>query len=120
MKHILALDLGTTNVRAVLFDEAMRPVSTDEMEISVFYPKSGWVEQDPVEMITKQLQVAKRVVDKSGVAETSIAGIGVTNQRETTILWNRDTGRPIGNAIVGKIEEPQQSVTKCLRQVTLK
>ena len=100
MKHILALDLGTTNVRAVLFDEAMRPVSTDEMEISVFYPKSGWVEQDPVDMITKQLQVAKRVVDKSGVAETSIAGIGVTNQRETTILWNRDTGRPIGNAIV--------------------
>ena len=100
MKHILALDLGTTNVRAVLFDEAMRPVSTDEMEINVFYPKSGWVEQDPVDMITKQLQVAKRVVDKSGVAETSIAGIGVTNQRETTILWNRDTGRPIGNAIV--------------------
>ena len=100
MKHILALDLGTTNVRAVLFDEAMRPVSTDEMEINVFYPKSGWVEQDPVEMITKQLQVAKRVVDKSGVAEASIAGIGVTNQRETTILWNRDTGRPIGNAIV--------------------
>ena len=100
MKHILALDLGTTNVRAVLFDEAMRPVSKDEKEISILYPKSGWVEQDPVEMITKQLQVAKRVVDKSGVAEASIAGIGITNQRETTILWNRDTGRPIGNAIV--------------------
>ncbi len=100
MKHILALDLGTTNVRAVLFDEAMRPVSADEMEISVFYPKSGWVEQDPIEMITKQLEVAKRVIDKSRVVETSIVGIGVTNQRETTILWNRDTGRPIGNAIV--------------------
>ena len=71
-----------------------------KMEINVFYPKSGWVEQDPVEMITKQLQVAKRVVDKSEVAEASIAGIGITNQRETTILWNRDTGRPIGNAIV--------------------
>ena len=100
MKHILSLDLGTTNVRAVLFDEAMRPVSADEMEMSIFYPKSGWVEQDPIEMITKQLEVAKRVVDKSKVSEASIAGIGITNQRETTILWNRYTGKPIGNAIV--------------------
>ena len=100
MKHILALDLGTTNVRAVLFDETMQPISDAETELNIFYPQSGWVEQDPREMFTKQIEVARSVIKSSGISEASILGIGITNQRETTILWNRKTGKPISNAIV--------------------
>ena len=100
MSYILSLDLGTTNVRAVLFDEEKRVVSSGEEELTLYYPRPGWVEQDPLEMVKKQLTVARSLLKNGSINKDLIAGIGITNQRETTILWDKSSGEPIGNAIV--------------------
>ena len=99
-KYILALDQGTTSSRAILFDEAQNIVEMTQREFPQIYPKEGWVEHDPMEIWSSQYGVMMEVVAKSGVAPGDIAAIGITNQRETTILWDKETGRPIYNAIV--------------------
>ncbi|WP_143611057.1 glycerol kinase GlpK [Thermosipho melanesiensis] len=95
---ILALDQGTTSSRAILFDENGQSVFVKNKEYKQIYPKPGWVEHDPFDILNSQIEVAKLAVDTVGYE--NIAAIGITNQRETTILWNKRTGKPVYNAIV--------------------
>jgi len=99
-KFILALDQGTTSSRAIIFDHNGQPVASAQKEFKQFYPKPGWVEHDPDEIWSTQAGVAQEAITKAGLESSEIAAIGITNQRETTIVWNRKTGRPVHNAIV--------------------
>ena len=99
-RYILALDQGTTSSRAILFDHEQNVMGVSQKEFNQIYPKQGWVEHDPMEIWSSQYGVMMEVIAQTGVDPADIAGIGITNQRETTILWDKDTGRPIYNAIV--------------------
>ncbi len=99
-KYVLALDQGTTSSRAILFDQEQNILGMAQKEFMQIYPKQGWVEHDPMEIYSSQYGVMMEVIAKSGVDVKDIAAIGITNQRETTILWDKATGRPIHNAIV--------------------
>ena len=99
-QYIMALDSGTTSVRAVIFDEYDGVVAQASRAIKTFYPHPGWVEQDPMEILGSQIAVMAEVQFKSGIHSDRIAAIGITNQRETTVVWDRDSGQPIYNAIV--------------------
>ncbi|HEX8091274.1 MAG TPA: glycerol kinase GlpK, partial [Blastocatellia bacterium] len=98
--YILALDQGTTSSRAILFDRQGKPAAIAQQEFEQLYPQPGWVEHRPDDIWYSQLAAAKRVLTESGVKTDQVAAIGITNQRETTIIWNRETGEPIHNAIV--------------------
>ena len=100
MKYVLALDQGTTSSRAALVDETGKIVSIVNREFQQIYPDEGWVEHDPTEIWSTQYGVMMEVVAKSGVAVEDIRAIGITNQRETTVVWDRATGKPVYNAIV--------------------
>ncbi|GHM98696.1 glycerol kinase [Cytophagales bacterium WSM2-2] len=100
MKYIIALDQGTTSSRAVLFDEKGTIAGIAQQEFTQIFPQSGWVEHDPNEIWSSQLGVLQRLISESRIDSKSITAIGITNQRETTILWNRKTGEPVYNAIV--------------------
>jgi glycerol kinase len=100
MKHILALDQGTTSSRAILFDRAGTIVAVAQKEFPQIFPKPGWVEHDPRDIWSSQAGVAAEVLTKASVSAADIAAIGITNQRETTLVWDRTTGNPICNAIV--------------------
>ena len=97
--YIMALDSGTTSVRAIIVDEYDCIVAQASRAISTTYPHPGWVEQDPMEILASQIAVMMEVQFKSGIHSDSIAAIGITNQRETTVVWDRDSGQPIYNAI---------------------
>ena len=99
-KYILSLDQGTTSSRAIVFDHAGRVVSLAQKEFTQHFPQAGWVEHDPNEIWSTQAGVAAEATVKAGLNGTNIAAIGITNQRETTIVWNRATGHPVYNAIV--------------------
>lgn len=99
-QYILALDQGTTSSRAALFNHAGNIVSVAQKELHQIYPQPGWVEHDPLEIWSTQAGVAAEAITKMGLNGSAIAAIGMTNQRETTIVWERDTGKPIYNAIV--------------------
>ncbi len=99
-KYILALDQGTTSSRSILFDNAGNIVAVAQQEFKQVYPQPGWVEHDPYEIWNTQLATARKVLADSGVSPTDVAAIGITNQRETTVVWDRVTGAPIHNAIV--------------------
>ncbi len=98
--HILALDQGTTSSRALIFDRSGGLVAVAQEEFPQHYPKTGWVEHDPDEIWTTQRETALAALSKAGLRAENIAAIGITNQRETTLLWNRKTGRPVAPAIV--------------------
>jgi glycerol kinase len=100
MPLILALDQGTTSSRAILFDHAGAVVSVAQKEFPQIFPKPGWVEHNALDIWSTQLGVAVEVLQKVRVNAADVAAIGITNQRETTIVWDRDTGQPVGNAIV--------------------
>ncbi len=100
MKYILSLDQGTTSSRAILFDENFNVKAKAQKEFAQIYPKAGWVEHDPMRILSTQVDVAKKAISASGAEVADIISIGITNQRETTIVWNKDTGEPIYNAIV--------------------
>lgn len=100
MKYILSLDQGTTSSRAILFDEAGKIAGTAQHEFRQIYPETGWVEHDPYEILTSQLSSAVEVMGKAGVRPRDVVGLGITNQRETAIVWDRETGKPVYNAIV--------------------
>jgi glycerol kinase len=100
MRYVLALDQGTTSSRAILFDEQGRPVSVAQREFRQIFPQPGWVEHDPKEILQTQREVAREAVRKAGVPLKDLMAVGITNQRETTIVWDRQTGEPIHNAIV--------------------
>ena len=97
---ILALDQGTTSSRAIVFDRKCRIVSVDQQEFPQIFPRPGWVEHDPEAIWDSQLATAKKAIAKCGQPADHIAALGITNQRETAVLWERDTGRPVANAIV--------------------
>ncbi len=100
MKYILALDQGTTSSRAIIFNQQGDIVATEQQEFTQIYPQSAWVEHDPMEIWQTQLTVAQNVLKKNDLSPTDIAAIGITNQRETTLLWDKHTGKPVHNAIV--------------------
>ena len=99
-KYILSLDQGTTSSRAILFDQEQNIIGVSQKEFTQFYPQEGWVEHDAMEIWSSQYAVMMEIIAQSGVDVADIAAIGITNQRETTIVWDADTGRPICNAIV--------------------
>lgn len=100
MKYVLALDQGTTSSRAILFDENGEVISSAQREFTQIYPKEGWVEHKSWEIWNSQIGVAREALEEGGIALLDLAAIGITNQRETTILWDKNTGEPIYNAIV--------------------
>jgi glycerol kinase len=100
MRYVLALDQGTTSSRAILFDEEGRAVNTAQREFRQIFPQPGWVEHDAKEILATQRATAREVVRRSDIPLTDLMAVGITNQRETTIIWDRQTGEPIANAIV--------------------
>ena len=99
-KYILAMDQGTTSSRAIIFDQDGNNIGMAQKELRQIYPKPGWVEHDPMEIWNTQFSVAHEVLERTGIHPKALAAIGVTNQRETTIVWEKATGKPIHNAIV--------------------
>jgi len=99
-KYILTLDQGTTSSRAILFDHEGKILSLAQKEFKQFYPKPGWVEHDPMEIWSSQASVITEAILKENLKSEEIAAIGITNQRETTVVWDRETGIPVYNAIV--------------------
>ncbi len=100
MTFILAIDQGTTSTRAILFDAEMQVAAVAQEEFAQHYPQAGWVEHDPEELWSTTLSTCRKVLSDSGISASDIAGIGITNQRETTVVWEKDSGRAIHNAIV--------------------
>lgn len=100
MRYVGAIDLGTSGVRFVVFDRAGRPVSSAYRELSLSFPHPGWVEQDPRELLSQTISVMQEALQEAGIAPDDLAVIGITNQRETTILWEQETGAPVHLAIV--------------------
>lgn len=100
MGHILSIDQGTTSSRAIIFGGDMRPVASAQQEFTQHFPQSGWVEHEADEIWDSVVNTCRAAIEKSGVAAAQIAGIGITNQRETTLIWDRETGEPIHRAIV--------------------
>lgn len=100
MKYIMALDQGTTSSRCILFDKAGNICASQQKEFTQIFPKPGWVEHNAIEIWDTTLEVARAAMGKLGVTAADIAAIGITNQRETTVVWDRETGEPIANAIV--------------------
>jgi glycerol kinase len=99
-KYILALDQGTTSSRAILFNEAGQPVAADQQEFPQSFPRPGWVEHNPNDIWRTQRDVARAVLDRQKISASEVEAIGITNQRETTLIWDRKTGEPVYNAIV--------------------
>ncbi|MFI5338076.1 MAG: FGGY family carbohydrate kinase, partial [Opitutales bacterium] len=100
MPFILALDAGTTSVRAILFDREGRIRGIAQKEIRQIFPQPGWVEHDPQEIWSSQMAVTTEVLGRARVRPREVAAIGITNQRETAIVWDRESGEPVHNAIV--------------------
>lgn len=100
MKYVLAIDQGTTSTRAILFDDALTPVATSQEEFPQIFPQSGWVEHDPDDLWATAAGTCRAVIERAGVDAQDIISIGITNQRETTVVWNKNTGQAIHNAIV--------------------
>jgi len=100
LRHVLALDQGTTSSRAIIFDETGRPVASAQREFKQHYPQPGWVEHDPDDLWRSQRDVAREVLRESGLKAENLVACGIANQRETTVVWDRQTGQPIHPAIV--------------------
>jgi glycerol kinase len=100
LTHVLAIDQGTTSSRAILFDDRLNIVAAAQEEFAQHFPQSGWVEHDPDDIWSSVAATCRGVIERAGVNERDIAAIGITNQRETTLVWERATGRPLGRAIV--------------------
>lgn len=114
MKYILSLDQGTTSSRAILLDASGKIACVAQHEFRQIYPKTGWVEHDPFEILTSQLSSAVEVLGKAGARPHDVAGLGITNQRETTLVWDRKTGKPVYNAIVW---QDRRSAPLCKRLI---
>lgn len=110
MKYILALDQGTTSSRVALVDENEKIVSLLSREFPQIYPKEGWVEHDPMDIWSSQYGVMMELIAKSGISPRDIAAIGITNQRETTIVWDKNTGKPVYNAIVWQCRRTAEQI----------
>src|SRR5436190_23082609 len=115
MKAILAFDQGTTSSRAIAFGRDGRILASSQQEFRQIFPQPGWVEHDPLEIWRTQRDVAVQALASAGLAARDVGAIGITNQRETTVLWERATGRPVANAIVW---QDRRTASRCdaLRQ----
>jgi glycerol kinase len=113
--YILALDQGTTSSRSVLVNEQGEIIAMEQQEFTQIFPASSWVEHNPKEILESQLSTVKKVIKKANISPTEIVGIGITNQRETTIVWNKNTGEPIYNAIVWQ-DKRTASICENLKQ----
>ncbi len=100
LKYILALDQGTTSSRTIVFDHSGSIVDVDQQEFGQIFPEPGWVEHNPMSIWKSQLQTTLGAMEKAGISPFDVAGIGITNQRETTVVWDRRSGQPVYNAIV--------------------
>jgi glycerol kinase len=98
--HVIALDQGTTSTRAIVFDARLTPIAMAQQEFRQIFPAPGWVEHDPEDIWSTSVATVREAMAKAGLAAKDVAGIGITNQRETALIWERDTGKPIHNAIV--------------------
>ena len=98
--YILAIDQGTTGTKALLLDSSGNILGKTSQEITQIYPKPGWIEHDPLELFQSCLNVVRELLDETGVSPKQILAIGIANQRETTVIWDRVTGEPVSNAIV--------------------
>lgn len=116
MQYIMSLDQGTTSSRCILFDKKGIAVSTAQKEYRQIYPQPGWVEHDPMEIWQSQLEVAQKALEQKGLTAADIAAIGITNQRETTILWDKRTGKPIYNAIVWQCRRTAEDCEELAKQ----
>lgn len=99
-RYILAIDQGTSSCRAIIYDHQANPIASAQQRFTQYYPHPGWVEHDAVEIWQTQLAVCREVLSETSIMPEQLAGIGITNQRETTVIWHRETGVPVGNAIV--------------------
>ena len=125
-RYLLALDQGTTSSRAILFDENQNIVSSAQKELTQYYPQSGWVEHDPMEIYSTVWAVMMEVITRADIDTHDVAAIGITNQRETTVVWDKTTGKPIYNAIVWQCrrtaeicdELTARGLTEHIRQTT--
>src|ERR1700704_3506488 len=112
---ILAIDQGTTSTRAFLFDETLAPRGYAQLEFPQIYPAPGWVEHDPQGIWTTSVATARAAMASAGVVAGDVAAIGITNQRETVILWDRATGKPIHNAVVWQDRRTAEACTALAR-----
>ena len=113
---LVALDQGTTSSRAIVFDEAGRILAAHAIEFKQHYPQPGWVEHDPEDILNTQITALQKAVEMSGVEVQDIAAIGITNQRETTLLWEKDTGRCVHNAIVWQCRRTAPYVERLVKE----
>lgn len=107
-KYILTIDQGTTSTRCIIFDYKGTIIAKSQMEFSQICPKNGWVEHNPEEIWELTLQTIKNVINSINLKVIDIHAIGITNQRETTVLWNKKTGKPVYNAIVWQSRQSQE------------
>ncbi|MCL2277601.1 MAG: glycerol kinase GlpK [Treponema sp.] len=114
-KYILSLDQGTTSSRAILFDYAQNIIAQEQKEFAQIYPKEGWVEHDPMEILSSQYTVMNDMIVKNKIDVKDIAAIGITNQRETTILWDKITGKPVYNAIVWQCRRTSSIIDELIK-----
>jgi len=112
MKYVIALDQGTTSSRAVIFDQQGRKIGAKNIEFTQYYPQPGWVEHDPYDILNSEIDALRQVVESTGVPVEDIAAIGITNQRETTLIWDRETGEPVYRAIVWQCRRTASIVEK--------
>ena len=112
MGYIMALDQGTTSSRAFIYDENFRTIAVSQKPLGICYPGNGWVEQNPEEIWDSIVTVGREVISKAGIDSSQIDAIGITNQRETSLLWNKHTGEPIYNAIVW---QDRRTAGQCLK-----
>ena len=115
-KYVMALDQGTTSSRCILFDHEGTICSMTQKEFTQIYPQPGWVEHDPLEIWSSQLAVCVEALSKIGAGVDDIAAIGITNQRETTIVWDRKTGKPIFNAIVWQCRRTAERIEEIVKE----
>lgn len=111
-KYILSFDQGTTSSRAILFDKKFNIVGIEQQETTQYFSKPGWVEQDANEIYRNQIATARQLINKCGISFSDVAAIGITNQRETTVVWNRNTGKPIYNAIIWQDKRTEDLCSK--------
>ena len=100
MSFILAIDQGTTSSRSIIFDENLKIIGTAQEEFTQHFPQSGWVEHNPKDLLGTTIGTCKSVLSSTSIDPKNVAAIGITNQRETTLVWNKNTGEPVYNAIV--------------------
>jgi glycerol kinase len=116
MPYVLALDQGTTSSRAIVFDESGAEVATAQREFRQIFPRPGWVEHDPLEIWDSQLAVARQALERAGLAAGDLAALGITNQRETVVVWDRATGLPVTNAIVWQDRRTAETCDRLKRE----